>query len=235
MNMTFLQLFNLVKRRLGVPYTFFELDYEDVVAIVKEKTFRFISQWVPARGYLLMEAKKARVEGLKGDYILPTEDDIVSVIDLHPSNSDLVVNYPLTPINSGFSDVTQMVTQNMEAIPNMMTSSALHYTWEFLSPNRIKIFPADFGFEIMIVYYEYIHNSLETIPNTFGGDFIDLVLADVYDTLADIRSKYQQISTPFGDIQLNADTLRSQGENLRSRVYERLQSIPPNVVVKGIN
>ena len=234
MNMTNLQLFNAIKRRLGVPYTFFELDFQDVVAILHEKTFRYFSQWIPARGYATINAKTARVEGLKGTYKIPTESDIVSVIDIYPSNSDLVVNYPLTPINSGFEQSTQMVVKTLEAIPNLETSSALHYTWEFMLPNMIKLFPDSFGFQAMVVYFEYVHESLETIPNTFGGDFFNLILADIYDTLADIRGKYQQISTPFGDIQLNSDTLRSQAENLRSSVYERLQSIPPNIIVKGI-
>ena len=234
MNMTNLQLFNAIKRRLGVPYTFFELDFQDVVAILHEKTFRYFSQWIPARAYVTINAKTARVEGLKGTYTIPTDKDIVTIIDIYPSNSDLVVNYPLTPINSNFEQSTQMVVQNLEAIPNLETSSALHYTWEFMLPNMIKMFPDSFGFQMMVVHFEYVHDSLETIPNTFGGDFFNLILADIYDTLADIRGKYQQVSTPFGDIQLNSDTLRSQAENLRSSIYERLQSIPPNVIVKGI-
>jgi hypothetical protein len=234
MNMTFIELYNIVKRRLGIPYTFFEISYEDFVNIVKDKTLRLISQYVPKRIYVPFKAKDARVEGTKGVYKIPYDGEIVSIIDLYVSNLDLAIGYPMPIMQTSIEESTNVVTDILQAIPNLLTSSIVYKTWEFLPPNMIKIFPAGFGFEVGVVYMEVLHEDLSSVPGTFAHDLIDLVLADVYDTLGDLRSKYQQVNSPFGDIQLNADTLISKAENLRSKVYERLVSLPPNTIVAGI-
>lgn len=233
--MTFMELFNIIKRRLGIPYTFFEITYEDFVSIVKDKTFRLISQNIPARKYIPINADRDRLPGVKGTYKLNYDGEIVSIVEVRVSNLDLALNYPMSIMNSDMETTTESVAQVMGAIPNIQTSGAAHYTWTYMPPNLIKIIPATFGFQVGYALIEVKHEDLSTIPGTFGHDIIELVLADVYDTLADIRSKYQQVSSPFGDIQLNADTLRSQAENLRSRIYEKLASIPPNAIVVGVS
>jgi len=231
MNMTFMELYNIIKRRLGIPYNFFELSYEDFVDIVKNKTFRFISQYIPARKYIPFNADDARLDGVQGVYKIPYDGEIISVIEIYTSNLDLAVGYPMAIMNTDMNSTIQTAADVMQAIPNILSSAAVYKTWEFIPPNQLKIFPATFGFSICVVYAEVKHEDLSTIPATFGHDFIELVLSDVYDTLADVRSKYQQISSPFGDIQLNPDSLRTQAENLRAKVYERLVSLPPNAIV----
>jgi len=235
MNITSLQFWNLIKRRFGIPYTFFELSYDEVMQIVKEKTMRLFSQYVPRRVYVPFKANEARIQDGVGEYRIPYDGEIISVIDFYTGNNDVIVGYPISIISTEISDSTDTFVQMMQSMPNINASSAVFKTWEFLEPNIIKVIPGSFGFDIGLVYMEVLHKDLSTIPGRFAHDFIDLALADIYDTLADIRSKYQQIMSPFGDIQLNPDIMRSQAENLRAKVYERLISLPPNVIVKGQN
>jgi len=45
-----------------------------------------------------------------------------------------------------------------------------------------------------------------------------------------IRNKYQTITTPFGDIPLNAD-IRDRAETLEQNVIAKLESLPPNILI----
>ena len=47
-----------------------------------------------------------------------------------------------------------------------------------------------------------------------------------------IRSRYTEMQTPFGTINLGADTLLNQAESMRSKIIEEFMTLPPNVIVQ---
>jgi hypothetical protein len=107
------------------------------------------------------------------------------------------------------------------------------HVWEFIPPNRLHIYPSRLIGMNFLVRYEKVHpGDFSTIPVRFESSFRNLALATVLDNIAGIRSKYQTVATPFGEISLNVEDLRTRAESLRTAELERLKSLPPNTIVE---
>ncbi|RLD40773.1 MAG: hypothetical protein DRI86_14660 [Bacteroidetes bacterium] len=229
MQLTDMEYWNLVKRNFGIPYTFFELSYEDVISHLKEYSMRFMSQYVPHRVWvpLVIEDHYDPTTGL---VTIPYDGEILSVVEVASSNSDIVAGYPINPIISDAASAIQYVSDVTMAKPNIALSSAIAYTFEFVEPNQLRIYPIQ-NVTMATIELTVKHKSISTIPARFGRDFIDYAIADLKDNLGVIRSKYSEYTTPFGVINLNSDILKNEAETTKSRIQEKFQTFPPNKLV----
>jgi len=59
-----------------------------------------------------------------------------------------------------------------------------------------------------------------------------LALADTKMMIGSLRSMYQNIQTPFGEIPIKGDEIRSEGETLKDKVLDKLKenTLPPIVI-----
>ena len=229
MKLTDMDYWNLVKQNFGIPYTFFELSYEDVIEYMREYSMRFISQYVPHRIWVTFNIKD-QYDPNTGLVNIPYDGEILSVVDVVSSNSDIVAGYPINPIISDAKSAIQYVSDVTMAKPNIALSSAISYTFEFVEPNQLRIYPIQ-NVTIVTIELAVTHTSLDTIPARFGRDFIDYAIADLKENLANIRSKYSEYTTPFGNINLDTDSLRNAAETTKSRIQEKFQTLPPNKLV----
>ncbi|MGB4206062.1 MAG: hypothetical protein WBJ84_10655, partial [Bacteroidales bacterium] len=80
-------------------------------------------------------------------------------------------------------------------------------------------------------------HDLRRIPNALKSEFMDLALAEIKVIIGSIRNMYGQgqISTPFGEINLNGDMLKQEGDDLKREILEKLEehSLPPVVIDIG--
>lgn len=111
--------------------------------------------------------------------------------------------------------------------------SQFNYTYHFEQPNYIQVLPSPTS--NFVVYYEREQpHDLRRISNQFKTDFLDLALAEIKILIGSTRTMYGQgqISTPFGEINLNGDMLRQEGVDLKREVLDRMyEEAPPAVVI----
>ena len=77
-----------------------------------------------------------------------------------------------------------------------------------------------------------IHNDLETIPLDVFEEFVKpLARKEVLENLVAIRSKYEQIGTPLGEIRINWNKLEQDASRLEQLIEDKLDSIPPDHLI----
>lgn len=81
----------------------------------------------------------------------------------------------------------------------------------------------------MIVNYTTVHKNLDTIPSDFYTlCFKKMCLGQIMVYLSSLRSKYENLTTPFGAINLNWQSLYDQGTRLLEEANQFLACIPPD-------
>ena len=231
--LTPLKMWNIIKQRFGVPYTFFELDVDQVIQYIRDYTMPYFSQYVPTKVYVYMDHTNLKSDpaGQQSVFEIPYDGTIVTVVDVLQDANRIITGHPITPILSG--SVVDKIIAIQESNVRWKMSTSLNFTWEFVAPNQLKVFASSdmLSAAYFILELEVAHTEFSTIPGKFERWFTDLALADVMDMLGSIRTKYQDFQTPFGTVQLNGDALKNEAEQLRSRVLEKLDTLPPNTHV----
>ena len=99
-------------------------------------------------------------------------------------------------------------------IANVYTDMAKYLqvrnTWEFLQPNLIS-------WDEEVQSCAIIYNTIHKTPNTIRSDyyhstFKKLCLGNVQKWICALRSKYEDLSTPFGTIKVNWQKLEADSE-----------------------
>ena len=102
-------------------------------------------------------------------------------------------------------------------------------TWEFIPPNTIQW---EEEIETCIVVGSVIHKKLETIqPDLYETIFKPLSLAHVKIWIAALRSKYQELTTPYGNINVGWEKLDNEGRTEREKYENLLEQLPPDVLI----
>lgn len=146
------------------------------------------------------------------------------IMDQSSSRIDMQVMQD-TYISSG--DITDfLIGKNYQQMSESIIAPS---TWKFVRPDIIQIrkgasdFSEVHGF---IVEYGAIHKSPETIDSGMWQEFLDLALAYIMIKVGKIRKKFDNFTTPFGQVTLNADELIQEGNLLKQAVLDRLNRTP---------
>jgi hypothetical protein len=107
------------------------------------------------------------------------------------------------------------------------------YTGRFIRPNKVQVLPT-INSCFVVEYEREQPHDLRKIPNEHTRNFMDLALSDVMLWLGSMRSMYGdgRIQTPFGEIPLNGDSLKTEGQELQRETIEKLkdESLPGVVI-----
>jgi len=129
-------------------------------------------------------------------------------------------------MNAGSGDITDyLVRQNYI---DMAEVTRADDTYRFLSPNKLEFQRAYGSYKSYeyIVELNCIHESPETIDADLYVEFKQLCCAYIMNVIGKIRKKYNNMTTPFGDIQLNADELINDSKEIKREVMEKLSRVP---------
>ena len=117
-------------------------------------------------------------------------------------------------------------------------SVGVRNTWEFIPPDILILdLPMEDwstnGGGFAVCNYTTIHKNLDTIPPDFYTlCFKKMCLGQVMIWIANIRSKYENLSTPFGQLPLNWMKLQEDGQRLLEEANQFLASIPPDKLIE---
>ena len=225
-----------IKTMLGHPHVVIEKSDAEMEMHIKLFALNEFSKYIPSIHELPLRRgdPTVRIKDNENTYILKDPDgcDILNVVAvLQEESSMFLYGYPwFAEINSIDNVATQLLMVD-EAETREMFSRG-HMTFNFMPPNKVRIYPAvDDSYDKFLIRYERVQpETLSEIPPEFQQEFLTLCLADVMIMCGNIRNKYQNISTPFGEIPLNAE-LGSKGEEIKTNILTELRKQPPNILL----
>lgn len=225
------KVLDYVKGNLALPSGFFEKNDKELTDRIKISVIPEFSLYYPdiETTLVLIEENEYKVIGKSNHYRFYDEEDL-DILDIKQCyfsmTNEIDMYHPVVGPTS-FEDFKWWslgVFKSRFFQPFSMWSK----TYKFIQPNIVRVLPeADENF--VVEYEREQPHDLRRIPNALKKQFMDLCLADVMIWIGRIRTGYATIQTPNGEISLNGDSLKGDGETIRDRVIEQLKesALPP--------
>lgn len=229
-------LIGWLKRKLGVPVAFLEYSDDDLRNIIVEDVLPDLSQYI-GRPLWIRLGSKDRLANAESDpqiafqmYQIPVPNDyvIIDVQDVywHRDNMGVMGIYQNMLTVMDPRD-TVMTNEFLDMLNSLEVVQAFH----FVAPNRIY-FERDLMDNDVILECKAEHNDLSTIPSDVYREYLKpWALAEILENIAAMRSHFKEVSTPFGQLNLNADDLMARALTLRQGIQEKLDATPPDHLV----
>ena len=218
-----------IKRNLGAPVMQLEITDEEIINYVKNYTIPLFSSYKPYEAYLTIDLSRNPEYRINDNTIripLPDDRKLISITKVLPTLGDYFISgFPYNPMPSWRSLGDYLLNMTKSLATYKMTSFS--FTWKFIRPDKLIILPKMATQKSFFTIFATFTHTWDTIPTDWERHFLDLALADIYDYIASLRVKYQNYTTPYGDINLNWDYFNNKASELRSRVIQDLQQTKP--------
>lgn len=198
-----LVLLDIVKSAFGVPENLIELDDERIIHILTTEVRRDFSKYHPLeQTFTLNESDLVNIDS--NIYIIP-EDKCKEIM-----NVKLVLD-DATSVLSGFSAANRQVDYDLfdsldRSLLNQGSSRAGQLTFKFQHPNKLAV--NERSSNTLIVKANTLH--LEDFSSVAFNeqDILErYAKINIAEKLVGIRRKYGTFNTPFGEIQLDIETI----------------------------
>lgn len=254
MAQTWNDILGAVKRKLGANLNLLELSDDEIIDGLKSDVMPYISQYSPFKKFLKIDSSH-HVSTIKAGehrwkYKLPLDPDeyLIDVYEVYSRGTTYGEHYDdpfegtkyesgnirgsISAYGSGSTDMygggmidLAIVNSYLDAAYSMMARN----TWEFYPPDIVAF---DMRIVGAVVVYNIAHQSPDTMmPDIYHTMFKPYCIGSVCEWLSAIRSKYENVSTPFGQINVNWQKLEQDAEKLKQEAQQRLDMLPPDKFV----
>lgn len=225
-------LIDYIKLNLGAATNPFEFTDEEMADIICEHTLPLFSKYSPlVRYYRMTYAENLVTDSPTLVYQFKNFNyKIMKVNNVIPSSNmeDLNMMYSQA-LRTNMQDVTEFL-MNMNYM-HMSNIAVAPHTWRFFAPDKIEItkttdtitFSNDFIVDVACIHPD---------PTTANPDLYpylrDLALADIMIFIGRIRTKFENFSSPYGEVQVASRSWVEEGNQLRRDTVESLKNLPPD-------
>lgn len=226
-----------IKDNLGADSNDFEYTDEQIVDKIKEHVLPRFSKFAPLLRYYIMR-ESDNVIRTSPTYVyqfLNFNYKILKINNVILSGSLLDMNQAYT-FSQASGDITDLLISTNYAQMSQINLSV--NTWRYFAPDKIEITHTPTGSVIskdFIAEVACVHDNPVTVNPDMYDYLRDLSLAEIMIFIGRIRSKFKQFSTPYGQIDLNADELIQDGKQLKLETMEALRNIPPEQYIFFLN
>lgn len=215
-----------IKDELGLPFQQLERSDEEIVDYLKRNAVKKYSLYFPAKRRLYLDTTDSnyQVPNRTGEYFLVEPDNrtILNIVELYQNmSSSLILGHPWIGVFN-YDSIPDYALDVHKANTTRLFS-IYDYTHEFIPPNIIRITPKYTG-DCTVEYECEIDPELTDIRPDMEDYFIELCVAMFMRQIGRIRRKFSNIATPFGEIQLNAEEIFSEGEQRYNEIIEKFES-----------
>ncbi len=222
-----------IKLFLGVPVNLLEISDDDLIGYLKRQVLPYFSQYAPAKKYTFITDANRITPTTAGapTYMykipVPPGEYIVDILEALPLRDTTVLDaYTRSLINANSAMDLVMLNTFVDAIKSVQVRN----TWEFIPPDIIVF---DQEIKACVITYNTPHATLDTIrPDLYHKAFKPLCLGYTKLWIASMRSKFESLATPFGQINLNYDRLLSEGQQHVEAATNILETIPPDILIE---
>lgn len=193
-------LLRFIESRLGYKYRDLELDDNEIMQLITQETIPTFSRYFP-HIHRIVVTQKDIVEGYRNIYYIDKEEayeryDIINVKQVFLGQQS----------GGGYDKASVLGYGYGQGFGGAMAGAFKApynpVVFEFMPPNKLEIRPsallAHFTVELNVVH----PNHLSTIQPGLEMEFMQLALYDVQIALYRIRQRFNNLSTPFGSIEL---------------------------------
>ncbi len=222
-----------IKVNLGVPVNLLEIPDDELIGYLRRHVLTLFSQYVPHKAFaFITEANRINV-GVTGApqymYKIPVPEGtyIIDIYEVMPTKEVSIVDmYGGALINAQAAMDLVISNAYIDAVRSLQTRT----TWEFIPPD-VLIF--DKQVTSSVVIYNTPHTVLNTIrPDLYHRALKPLCLGYTKIWIAAMRSKFENLATPFGTLNLNYDKLQSEGQVTIDNAIVVLETIPPDILIE---
>ena len=222
-----------IKQKLGFPHVAIELSDDQMWDYIKNFTIVEFSKYRPDVQEMVLNTKDPKNK-THDDFVFllhePEGAQILNVVEVIRSQTSLfIMGYPYQGPLTSYDALPSNVAAAEQAETTEQFSNNL-LNWLFMPPNRLRINVSMLPNKVVVRYSRVQPESLYYVPAEYEPEFLYLCLSDIMNICGNIRGKYSNLSTPFGDIPISGD-LASAAENLKSNVISRLEQLPPNCFI----
>jgi len=245
-----------VKRKLGAPLNFLELSDNDIKEIIVEDVLPAFSQYIGRPAWFHLGPQHV----IGTDDVSTHDIDESTFVDATVTNYYIAERYKIpVPDNMSVVDVQELywpqyfgVTSGVDAeliqsmgmlsmnpmdqailnsYSDIQKSMMMVPTYRFIPPDELLLDISLHGKSI-IIETKCVHDNLTTIPSDMYHEILKpWALAEILDTVIQMRKKYRNLSTPFGEINLNWEDLQQRQEQIMQSIQEKVDSLPPDRLV----
>ncbi len=213
-----------IKANLGSKLNNLEIEDQEFVVYFKEHTMPEFSTIEPAKAWAVLTPANLRQQYHKGGilYEFKLEKDNV-ILDVHEI---YLGNYigQLSEFGSYFFDPTDVVMSN--TLSDILSFLRPVPVFQFIRPNKLLL-SERIPEELAIIEINVEHNIPDTIPSDlYRSLFLKMCLCDGIQMVLANRMKYSNLTSPFGEINLNIDYLQNKLETLRTEITEANDWVP---------
>ena len=230
------RLLQYIKMNLAFPFQLIEYTDTQILEYVTTFTLREFSYYMPdvvTIGYNL-KLPSNKVPGKENEFYIQDEQglEILNVANIYFSGSNLIMfgHPPFGPLS--FGEVRSWALD--VSISGMIKSnSSWDYTFEFKTPNIVRISPIPNSEQYVAIEYERIHpHDLSKIPNDLQMMFCELALCDIGILTGRLRKKYgDSLVTPFGNIPISSEIFDEFKERKSALIEKLTAGSIPNMTV----
>jgi len=216
-------IISYIRTELGADAMDLEISDQKMVELIQAHVMPEFSNYDPLVKYYKMYTGNIISQFTNFDYKIMGINNIIEQANY--------VDYSQMFSQAIAGDITDFLTR--QNYLDMASLAKADNTWKFLPPDKIQMVRAGYSYlsEEFIVVLNVAHNDPSSISPGIYDSFRDLATAYIMNAIGKIRKKYNNFTTPFGQIQLNADELVSDAKELRQRTIEELKRTPPDVYI----
>jgi hypothetical protein len=231
-------LIEYIKLHLGAPSTMLEMTDEDIQKYILDNCLPEISAFDSDYFYCKIGIEDKYTTKFpdnlinhdkilsKYKYILPIPENIIvlDIYDIYKTSSTTVLTGMLTQSTYMVSNPADVVMSNQ--LQTMVNSLKSVEIYEFIRPNVVIL-----NYEIsdyLIAQCHIVYNDLNRMPSdTYHEIFKKKCLGEIKLILSAKRSKFESLDTPYGNIKVNWNELKSDANQLLDEVTNKLDAMPP--------
>lgn len=216
-----------IKANISLPSSFIEDTDEQIKDYIILTALQTFSEYNPDTGFCMVYPDNPlyKVPASSNKFYFFDEEGL-SIYNIKEAffqlQNEVTTGHPLVGANS-FSSLMQFATDTFKS-RFLMRYTMFDKTYHFHNPNIIEIRSSETNYrDNFVVSYEREQpHDLSKVPPAIERKFMDLCLADYMIKIGNLRSQYQNIQTPFGEIPISGDDIRQRGEDLKQRTEDVL-------------
>jgi hypothetical protein len=214
-----------VKINFGTKTSTLEITDDEFFEYFKEHSLPYFSQIIPKKAWITIS--KGDIVHMSNSYSnytyklkIPEDIELIDINEIYFSRT----------LGSIISSGLHFINPVDSVIANTYHDMHEHLTtvndYHFIKPDHIR-FSEDFVSDMVIAEINIEHNDLKSIPSdVYHKLFKPMCLMHSIELVLNNRNKFTNMSTPFGEIDLNINQLESRLQELRQKTEEIIDQLP---------
>lgn len=201
-----------LEKKLGFKFMDLEISHDEIIDNLKDETLRVFSKYFPYQETCVVDPEN-RVEPYDNRFYLKTQNECININRLI-GGSLLGANYVTGLLHPVAADILLGDPISRQLNMDLMSFTSNPITTKYIEPGMVEIYPVYNNVRSYIIIVNVVHPShFGTIPINLEDEFMKYALYDTQATLYAMRTRFQNIQTPFGNIEMFIDQFQGAEDN----------------------